>query len=69
MRGGRGSGRPARIHLRLRPDYSRITAPSDFSAHGESVAQAAHAYKPGVAPEQAAGWPPLVAEPGLELQG
>jgi hypothetical protein len=35
------AGRPARVHLRLRPDYARITAPSDFSADGASVAQAA----------------------------
>ena len=62
--------RPARVHLRLRPDYARITAPSDFSAQDESVAQVAHAYKPGVAPEQAAALAArIVAEPGLELTG
>jgi diaminopimelate decarboxylase len=62
--------RPARVHLRLRPDYARITAPSDFSAHGESVAQVAHAYKPGVPPEQAARLAAtLLAEPHVELTG
>ena len=50
--------RPARVHLRLRPDYARITSPSDFSAHGESVAQVAHAYKPGWRPSRLSGWPP-----------
>ena len=62
--------RRARVHLRLRPDYARITAPSDFSAAGASVAQAAHAYKPGVPPEQAADLAAaLLAEPGVELTG
>jgi diaminopimelate decarboxylase len=62
--------RPARVHLRLRPDYARITAPSDFSAQGESVAQVQHAYKPGVPPEHAVGLAArIVAEPGVELTG
>jgi diaminopimelate decarboxylase len=65
-----GAGRPARVHLRLRPDYARIDAPSDFSPEGGSVAQAAHAYKPGVPPEQAAELAAaLLAEPGVELTG
>jgi diaminopimelate decarboxylase len=64
------AGRPARVHLRLRPDYTRITAPSDFSAGGASVAEAAHAYKPGVPPEQAGALAAaIVAEPGVELTG
>jgi diaminopimelate decarboxylase len=64
------AGRAARAHLRLRPDYSVITAPSDFAADGASVAQAAHAYKPGVPPEQAGALAAaLVAEPGVELTG
>jgi diaminopimelate decarboxylase len=64
------AGCRARVHLRLRPDYARIGAPSDFSATGASVAQAAHAYKPGVAPEQAAALAAaLLAEPGIELTG
>jgi diaminopimelate decarboxylase len=63
-------GHPARVHLRLRPDYAPITSPSDFSAEGKSVAQAAHAYKPGVPPEQAAGLATaLLAEPDVELTG
>jgi diaminopimelate decarboxylase len=65
-----GAERPARVHLRLRPDYARIEAPSDFSPEGASVAQAAHAYKPGVPPEQAAEFAAaLLAEPGVELTG
>jgi diaminopimelate decarboxylase len=65
-----GAGRPARVHLRLRPDYSRITAPSDFAADSASVGQAAHAYKPGVPPEQAGALAiALLAEPGTELTG
>jgi diaminopimelate decarboxylase len=64
------AGRPARVHLRLRPDYSRIAAPSDFAGDGVSVAQAAHAYKPGVPPEQAAALAAaLLAEPAVELSG
>jgi diaminopimelate decarboxylase len=64
------AGRPARVHLRLRPDYAPITAPSDFSADGTSVAQAAHAYKPGVAPEQAGPLAAaILAEPDVELSG
>jgi diaminopimelate decarboxylase len=64
------AGRPARVHLRLRPDYARIAAPSDFAADGTSVAQAAHAYKPGVPPEQAPALAKaLLAEPGVELTG
>jgi diaminopimelate decarboxylase len=64
------AGRPARVHLRLRPDYARIGAPSEFSPAGASVAQAAHAYKPGVAPEQAVALArTLLAEPGVELTG
>jgi diaminopimelate decarboxylase len=64
------AGRPARVHLRLRPDYARIAAPSDFSAEGASVAAAAHAYKPGVPPEQAAALAAaVVAEPDVELTG
>jgi diaminopimelate decarboxylase len=64
------AGRPARVHLRLRPDYSRITAPSDFSAGGASVALAAHAYKPGVPPEHAAALAAaILAEPAMELRG
>jgi diaminopimelate decarboxylase len=65
------AGQPrARVHVRLRPDYARITAPSDFSAGGASVAQAAHGYKPGVPPEQAADLAgSLLAEPGVELTG
>jgi diaminopimelate decarboxylase len=64
------AGRPARVHLRLRPDYARITAPSDFAADGASVAHAAHAYKPGVPPEQAGALAAaLLAEPGVELTG
>jgi diaminopimelate decarboxylase len=64
------AGRPARVHLRLRPDYARITASSDFSAEGASVAQAAHAYKPGVPPDQAAGLAAaILAEPEVELTG
>jgi diaminopimelate decarboxylase len=65
------AGQPrARVHVRLRPDYARITAPSDFSATGASVAQAAHGYKPGVPPEQAGDLAAaLLAEPGVELTG
>jgi diaminopimelate decarboxylase len=64
------AGRGARVHLRLRPDYARITVPSDFSHDGTSVAQAAHAYKPGVPPEQAPALATaLLAEPGVELSG
>jgi diaminopimelate decarboxylase len=64
------AGRPARVHLRLRPDYARITAPSDFSADGASVAQVAHAYKPGVPPEQASALAAaILAEPDVELSG
>ena len=64
------AGRPARVHLRLRPDYARITAPSDFSPEGASVAQVAHAYKPGVPPEQAVGLAAtILAEPDVELTG
>jgi diaminopimelate decarboxylase len=64
------AGRPARVHLRLRPDYSPISAPSDFAADGASVAQAAHAYKPGVPPEHVRGLAAaLLAEPGVELIG
>ena len=64
------AGRTARVHLRLRPDYARITAASDFSAAGASVAQAAHAYKPGVPSEQAGALAAaLLAEPGVELTG
>jgi diaminopimelate decarboxylase len=64
------AGRPARVHLRLRPDYARIMAPSDFSPEGASVAQAAHAYKPGVPPEQAGTLAAAIAgEPDVELTG
>jgi diaminopimelate decarboxylase len=64
------AGRAARVHLRLRPDYARITALSDFAADGSSVAQAAHAYKPGVPPEQAAALAAaILAEPDLDLTG
>lgn len=65
-----GAERPARVHLRLRPDYARIGAASDFSSEGASVAHAAHAYKPGVPPEDAAELASaLLAEPGVELTG
>lgn len=64
------AGRAGRVHLRLRPDYTRIAASSDFASDGASVAQAAHAYKPGVPPEQTG---PLAAalhaEPDVELTG
>jgi diaminopimelate decarboxylase len=64
------AGRPARVHLRLRPDYARITAASDFSTDGASVAQAAHAYKPGVPPENAGALAAaILAEPDVELSG
>jgi diaminopimelate decarboxylase len=63
------TGRSARVHLRLRPDYARITAKSDFSPDA-TVAQAAHAYKPGVPPGQAPALAKaLLAEPGVELTG
>jgi diaminopimelate decarboxylase len=64
------AGRPARVRVRLRPDYTPISAPSDFSPDGASVARAAHAYKPGVPPEQAAALAAaLLAEPDVELTG
>ena len=64
------AGRRARAHLRLRPDYAPITATSDFSSEGASVAQAAHAYKPGVPAEQAGALAAAVlAEPDVELTG
>jgi diaminopimelate decarboxylase len=64
------AGRRARVHLRLRPDYTPITAPSDFSAGGASVAEAAHAYKPGVPSEQAGALAAaILAEPDVELTG
>jgi len=62
-------GRPARIRLRLRPEYADLSEPSDFLP-SMSIRDAAQLYKPGIEPHLAReiGLRAL-ATPGIELAG
>jgi diaminopimelate decarboxylase len=63
------TGRPARIRLRLRPDYDGLDMPSDFDT-SVTVRAGAHRYKPGIPLEQAADVARrALATPGVELVG
>jgi diaminopimelate decarboxylase len=65
----RGAGRPARVRLRLRPDYAGLDQPSDF-APGQSVRDTAVRYKPGIPLDLAAGVARrALATDGVELAG
>jgi diaminopimelate decarboxylase len=65
----RATGKPARVRLRLRPDYDGLSQPSQLDP-GRSVRDSAQRYKPGIALEDAAavGRGALEAE-GVELVG
>lgn len=41
-------GLDAGVRLRLRPDFSGVTAPSEFAAGAQTVGEVARRYKPGV---------------------
>jgi diaminopimelate decarboxylase len=60
----RAAGRPARVRLRLRPDYDGLDQPSDFEP-GRSVRDSAVRYKPGIPLDQAGA----VARDALAVEG
>jgi diaminopimelate decarboxylase len=65
----RASARPARVRLRLRPDYDGLDQPSDFEP-GRTVADSARRYKPGIPLDLAAAVARrALATEGVELVG
>jgi diaminopimelate decarboxylase len=62
-------GKRARVRLRVRPDYERLTQTSDFLPE-MTIRDAAQLYKPGIEPQAAVGIGlRAIAHPAIELTG